>query len=472
MARPFDSFVVFAEMRTGSNFLEASLNQIPGVTCHGEAFNPHFICYPKWSEALGVTLDQRQRNPRKLLNRIHAEEGLNGFRFFHDHDPRVLDGVLSDDRCAKIVLTRNPLESYVSLKIARKTGQWKLGDAKHRKDARVEFDAEEFNQHLETLQTFQLRLMQALQVTGQTAFYLDYEDLNDVAVLNGLAAFLGKPDGLTATSRALVKQNPDPIEEKVTNPADIAATLARIDRFNLSRTPSFEPRRGPAVPTFIAAPDRGLLYMPIKAGPTAQIEHWLAAMDGKTPRDLHRQFTQKTLRQWMRQTPGHRSFTILRHPVARAHAAFCTYILNGEYAEIREVLRKRYRLPIPPLDRVGKMRLPAHRTAFLEFLQFLKGNLAGQTSIRVDAAWASQTAVLRGFAQFAQPDLIAREDRLDKDLSYLVAQTDADSAALPQVEDTAPFPLSEVYDDTIEAAAAETYQRDYTAFGFGSWLPA
>ncbi len=42
----FDYFVVFAEMRTGSNFLEANLNAFAGLTCHGEAFNPHFIGYP------------------------------------------------------------------------------------------------------------------------------------------------------------------------------------------------------------------------------------------------------------------------------------------------------------------------------------------------------------------------------------------------------------------------------------------
>ncbi|NBO20432.1 MAG: nodulation protein NodH, partial [Rhodobacteraceae bacterium] len=39
----FKSFVVFAEMRTGSNYLEANLNALSGVLCHGEAFNPHFI---------------------------------------------------------------------------------------------------------------------------------------------------------------------------------------------------------------------------------------------------------------------------------------------------------------------------------------------------------------------------------------------------------------------------------------------
>jgi len=35
MPAPFDRFIVLADMRTGSNFLEANLNAIPGVACHG-----------------------------------------------------------------------------------------------------------------------------------------------------------------------------------------------------------------------------------------------------------------------------------------------------------------------------------------------------------------------------------------------------------------------------------------------------
>ena len=46
MTADFDFFVVFAEMRTGSNLLEDYLNQIANVVCHGEAFNPNFIGYP------------------------------------------------------------------------------------------------------------------------------------------------------------------------------------------------------------------------------------------------------------------------------------------------------------------------------------------------------------------------------------------------------------------------------------------
>ncbi|MEL7089565.1 MAG: nodulation protein NodH, partial [Planctomycetota bacterium] len=56
MAR-FDYFVVFAEMRTGSNFLETNLNAFDGLACHGEAFNPHFLGYPDREQLLGLTQD-------------------------------------------------------------------------------------------------------------------------------------------------------------------------------------------------------------------------------------------------------------------------------------------------------------------------------------------------------------------------------------------------------------------------------
>ena len=54
MSDRFDSFVVFAEMRTGSNFLEANLNAIDGLSCLGEVFNPHFIGYPNAEDVLGI----------------------------------------------------------------------------------------------------------------------------------------------------------------------------------------------------------------------------------------------------------------------------------------------------------------------------------------------------------------------------------------------------------------------------------
>ena len=149
----FDSFTVFAEMRTGSNFLEANLNALDGVACHGEAFNPHFIGHPNREAILGIDRAARDADPGRLLDAIGGQPGvLGGFRYFNDHDPRVLDRLLTDRRRAKIVLTRNPVDSYVSRKIAAATGQWKMTDVTHARTGAARFDAAEFEAHVAALQ--------------------------------------------------------------------------------------------------------------------------------------------------------------------------------------------------------------------------------------------------------------------------------------------------------------------------------
>jgi LPS sulfotransferase NodH len=467
--RHFDCFVIFAEMRTGSNFLEANLNSFAGIFCHGEAFNPHFIGYPNSTEILGVTREMRDREPGQLVSAIRAETGrLGGFRFFNDHDPRVLDMILPDPRCAKIILTRNPVESYVSRKIAAATGQWKLTNPAHARTDTVLFDGAEFERHVERLQQFQILLMNGLQRTGQTAFYVDYEDLRDVEVMNGLAAFLGVADRITALDRKLKKQNPEPIEDKVRNFEQMEQALARLDRFNLSRTPNFEPRRGPGIPGWLAAADSPLLFLPLRSGPDEAIRDWLSRLDGgKAPLSG---FTHKTLRQWKDARPGHRSFAVLRHPLARAHAGFCDRILAtgpGSLPDLRETLCRSFGLELPePGDDAG------HKRAFRSFLGFLKANLGGQTNLRVDQAFASQVAQLQAMTQFAPPDMILREDRLADDLQWLCHQVGrAPVPALPPVTDPHASQLAAIVDAEMQAMARDIYLRDYTAFGFAEWVP-
>ena len=461
MAR-FDSFVVFAEMRTGSNLLEAALNSLDGVTCHGEAFNPVLIGYPNRTELLGVTMAERDADPLALWKAIKAQDGLNGCRYFHDHDPRMLEVFVDDPKCAKIVLTRNPIESYVSLLIARATGQWKLGDAKHRKASKARFDAEEFEAHLEELQGFQVTLQNALQRSGQTAFYIDYEDAQSVELLNGIAKWLGVETRLEELPETLKVQNPEPLEAKVSNFPGMEASLARLDRFNLSKTPNFEPRRGPGVPGFIAS-EAGLLYMPMRPAMDAPIRDWLARLG-----PLEESFSQKTLRQWKRRHPGHRSFTVLRHPLMRAHLAFSAVLNWDNMLETRAVLRQSYKLPIPP---EGDAIAPeAYAEALIAFLGWLKSNLANQTSLPVNALWATQSAQLQGIAQFALPDMLLREERLTADLAYLARSAGIEAPEFGQADsDTAPIKLADFWTPDLEAAARETYTRDMMQFGFGPW---
>ncbi len=474
MTDRFDYFIVFAEMRTGSNFLETNLNAFDGLICHGEAFNSLFIGYPDKTEILGVTQDMRETSPQRLITAICDEPGaLGGFRFFHDHDPRVLDIALEDPRCAKIILTRNPLESYVSWKIAQSTGQWKLTNVKRRKDAKAQFDGAEFNHHVEALQDFQVFLLNKLQTSGQTPFYLAYEDLQSVAVMNGLARWLGVDSQLEGLDKSLKRQNPSPITEKVSNLTEMSEALVGLDRFNLSRTPNFEPRRGPNVPSYVVGVKTPLLYLPILGGPEETVLEWMAGLDDVTVEGMQTKMNQKQLRQWKRRNRLHRSFTVLRHPLARCHATFCRNILStGEHSlvHIRDTLRKRHKLPIPAGEPTKGYTRADHKKAFKAFLEFVKASLTGQTSMRVDGAWNTQSASLSGFGDFNLPDYVLREDEMPTMLVHLAQQVGHDAPNAPGTADPdVPHALSDIYDDELEELAANAYQRDYLMFGFGAW---
>jgi hypothetical protein len=361
----------------------------------------------------------------------------------------------------------------VSWKIAQATGQWKLTNVKRRRDSKVRFDVAEFDTHVAQLQSFQVFLLNRLQVSGQTAFYLAYEDLQSLDVLNGLARFLGSDERLEALDESLKKQNPGTLESKVSNFEEMERALSGQDLFNLSRTPNFEPRRGAAVPGYVTGARAPLLYMPVRSGPEDEVCGWLAGLDDVAPDTLPTHLNQKALRQWKRRNAGHRSFTVLRHPVARAHDAFCKRILStgpGAFADIRKTLRNFHKLPLPKAEPDESYDRRAHREAFVAFLNFLRANLAGQTNIRIDAHWATQVAILQGMAQFGIPDMVIRETDMARHLPMLAQEVGYQAATPPQEAPTdSPFALSDIYDDEIEALVSDIYQRDYVMFGFGPW---
>ncbi len=460
---PFHSFVILAGMRTGSNFLEANLAALPGVTGYGEAFNPYFIGKKNVTDLFGIDLAARDANPKRLLRKLAAEtDGLSGFRFFHDHDPRVYDLVMNDPGCAKIVLSRNPVDSYVSWKIARATGQWELTDAKRLRKATAHFDAAEFEDHLTLSQAFHGRVLASLQTSGQAAFFLDYDDIASVDVLNGLAVFLGLEARLKSVDDTLKKQNPEPLEAKLENPEALGPALARADLFALARSPVFEPRRPAAIPTAVAAAGAPLLFFPVRSAPETAIRDWLTGLGG-----LIEGFEQKSLRQWKREHPGHRAFTVVRHPLLRAHVAFREKLVSGKLADQRRILIRSFKavLPEPGQDFPDA---EAERAAFLVFLHYARLATSGQTGQRVDPNWASQTAILQGFAGFQPLDLIIREDRLPEALAYLAAEVGV-TAPPPPAADPAAKALAAICDATVQDAAAEAYARDFAGFGFDRW---
>jgi LPS sulfotransferase NodH len=462
----FSGFVVLAEMRTGSNFLENNLNRIPGIKCHGEAFNPFFIGGEGKQEYLGLSLDDRRADPGMLLRAMKAATpGLSGFRYFHDHDPRVFDLVINDPAIAKIILTRNQLESYVSWKIAMQSDQWWLANTKHLTKTSAVFDLEEFRARLEALEAHQRRVVHRLQSTGQTAYYIDYADILDLDVLNGLAAFLGVEGRLEALDYRFKKQNPEAIEDKVANPQEMKAGLQTIDWFDVSHTPNYEPRRTAMVPQYVASRAAPVLFMPIKAAPEARLRKWLKCF-GEIDTGLDRNL----LRKWKETHPGQLSFTVLRHPLERAHVAWCDYLARDPMPELRPYLKRVHKLELPPRAQAGYgADQDGHRAGFLVFLDFVKHLLNGRTELRTLPTFGTQQAFINGFAGLQSPDHILREDRLEVGLKFLCDEVGLEMPALPKSEKETPFALTDLYGPDLEDAARAAYWRDYQGFGFGDW---
>jgi hypothetical protein len=429
------------------------------IRCHGELFNPVFIGRHNQFELFGFDMARRERDPIALVDAIIAENGpLPGFRFFHDHDPRVLNRVMSDHRIAKVLLTRNPLDSYVSRKIATATGQWRLTDLKHAKTDRITFDANEFGQMLADWAGFRDTLRHGLQVTGQSAFHIRYDDINDADILNGLAAFLGSTHMLEAASQRLKRQNPGAIRDKVENVAEMEAELARIDRFGLDRITDGEVPRAPGVAGFVAHPDAGLLFLPVAGAPVEPVLDWMAWIGGVGRDGLLSGMTQKDLRKWMRTHPGHASFSLVRHPLLRVLNAYRDLQQAGDARslETRDVLSERYKVNFmgPTPD------------AMLAFVAALKGSLTGEASLRVQADWATQAALLQAAAQVVLPQRIIRERDAAPEIAHLAAAMGVEAPEWPGDAETDGAWRDCLADHDLRKAVFDAYRKDFIQFGF------
>ena len=469
MKTKYDYFVIFAGMRTGSNFLENNINQFDEIECLGEVFNPAFVGFPKQETLFGFDLSARDKDPHACLEQIKASSGtLRGFRYFNGHDPRMYDTFMSDPRCAKIILSRNPVECYVSLQIAKKTGQWKLTNATKRNEALAKFDPDSFNAFVGEHFAFYQKLARDIQVSGQSAFFINYNDLRDVDVINGLGRFLEIGQSLEKLSQTLKPQNPQALQDKVKNPEDMVLHLANHDYFGIAHNPNFEPTRHASIPSFVASSISKLLLMPIPSSANERAIKWLQALSDNE--ELIRGFTQKTLREWQQVNRGYKSITIVRHPLKRAFHAFCAHILfehDKSFPRFRNKLNKDYGLQLPKAGDVSSIPVDELYHLFSGFMDFVKVNLRGQTPLRVDGNWASQHLLIGSMAQTVPPNYVLCETELDAMLPVIAsAQGLPQNTLTPDADHATKLAFSNVYDGELEAKARAIYTRDYEIFGF------
>ena len=464
MSDRFAYFVILAGMRTGSNLLEERIAALGGAETHGELFNPHFFAKPGQDSHFGITRKERDADPVRVIGKMVAmASGLPGFRLFRDHDPRVLDHVLGDPKAAKILLRRNPLESYVSLKIAQKTGQWWMGDVRQSRTGKVVFESEDFAGYLAELTAAEASARRQLKVTGQTAFEVTYEDLGDPDVIAGLARHLGlDPAGAKAPVTAKV-QNPAPLSEKVTNFADMQAALGALDPFGTNSWPNFEPDYLPGMKAWRVGRTVPLVFAPLNNGTAAEGVAALTAVEaGANPKPIG---TQAALRKWKRGHPGHRSFSVVRHPVDRAWDMYRRHLVDDApepMEQVQAVLRDSFKVDLGGDPVAG----------FLSSMSFVKANLNRQTALAPRPAFGSQALLLEGIARVMPPDMVLRRETFADDFQRLVTDVGvnavpaATAAAAPSLAGPS---LAEAYDKSMEAAVKAAYPRDYMMFGYGRW---
>lgn len=498
-AQKFSYFVVFGTMRCGSNLFQQSLNQYDKIKCHGELFNQSFIDSPNTENFLGVGKLDREENPTRLVERIieAQTDGIPGFRFFEDHDQRILETTLNDSNCAKIILRRDYLESFVSLKIAQITDQWMVKDDRNRKEAKIIFDPTEFEAYRDKLTAYYAKIQTAIQTSGQTAFWISYPDQKDTDILNGISVFLGYPQKLKNLKEIIKRQNSDIWADKIENLAEFQTYVASNTKMQSPRAMAKKGMR-PNIPKMVTCLSKPLLFAPIPGGPNVEILRWMAALDEASVDDtgileavesgdiLHSGHSRRTLYEWMQSNSGLVSISAVRHPVARAYTTFMDKIFtvgSGSYDSIRAQLVDSYDIDLPSSklstsDKLDELLNSGweqrhHRTAFHQFLKFINKNLGGRTSIRKDGMWTSQSQFIAAFSTAVPLSLIIREGQMDPAFRYIESQVGCDAPLLPApVTDGYVFGLDEIYTQQTENLARKAYETDYTRFGFADYYAA
>ena len=233
------AFLLVGMMRSGSNFLERQLNLLPDVRCHGELFNTAFVGFSH--EASGRPEGYKRED---TAARNADEEGfiakvdqacdrrIIGLRLFLDHSAHMTARLLHDPNVAKIVLSRNLLEAYISLETARETGVWLTTESAKAPPKPVKVE-------INKLVTFALRqslyyndVQTVLHQTGQRYLQVDYNEIKDLAKLNEIARFVGSEHQFNAVTEPIRKQNPGTLEERI---LEFPKLLEELKRRQLAR---------------------------------------------------------------------------------------------------------------------------------------------------------------------------------------------------------------------------------------------
>ena len=190
-------FVILCYPRTGSYHLVDKLNQQHGVTCHGELFKPNWVEIDKKYLPLinykQADVAKRDKDPIRFYNEVcaHSEGEWVGFKMFSGHNQSMMTHLLDSKDILKVFLTRNPIQSHISLLFAKKTGKWTKTNEASDGTEKITVAVEEINliNHYLWKKNFYEKIKIISKLTNQSIFFIDYNYINDLDKLKNLSSY-------------------------------------------------------------------------------------------------------------------------------------------------------------------------------------------------------------------------------------------------------------------------------------------
>ena len=233
------TFVMIGMMRSGSNLLERQLGLLHDIRCHGELFNPAFVGFAPGAHKAQAGYKREDTKARDadeegFLEKVDAacDRPIMGLRLFLDHSPQMTSRLLYDPEVKKIVLSRNLLESYVSLAIARETDVWLTTKEANGPPRPIKVEVPKLINYALRQSLYYNDILSVLHHTGQAYRMIDYSEIKDLARLNDLAAFVGSSERMARMEEPIKKQNPGSLAEKI---VDFPKLQEELKRRNMMR---------------------------------------------------------------------------------------------------------------------------------------------------------------------------------------------------------------------------------------------
>lgn len=205
-------FFILAFPRTGSYALTSLLDSAEDIICHGEVFKQSGLELRPWvRKKFGADFGptERDENGPEFIRRLRrlSPQQIFGFKVFPEHLSRakLRDRLLTSDNWRKIVLLRDPIEVYASLRRARATGVWVVAEGQSVSsdvlNTKVEFSEDTWTLFIDNY----LRFIE-LGRQASNAMFIEYNDIGITPKLAEVLTFIGSKAPVDSLQASVKKQ--------------------------------------------------------------------------------------------------------------------------------------------------------------------------------------------------------------------------------------------------------------------------